>query len=259
MGENGDGAGPQDALQPSSTGEDSGSVSIFSTPKLIAISIVLLAIWVAFAYFDVRSAAFDAQGITADGDSIVVLGAAQYEGEPSPVLERRLLTALELFEDEAAPQVVTTGANQPGDTFTEGFAAYQYLRNAGVADEQILVVVDGGNTYESLLATANQLDEDEREVIIVTDAYHAQRSADIAAEVGLDATVVAAGSDTSADQLFRETVAVSAGRLISYRRLSNWLNAAEGASDDSGDPADEATEESDDNSVEDPSESSPGS
>ncbi len=153
---------------------------------------------------------------------LVILGAAQYNGEPSPVLERRLDTALGLLADDAAPQIVSTGSNQPGDVFTEGFAAFRYLRNAGVAEDEIIVIVDGGDTYESLLATRNQLDVDNREVIIVTDAYHARRSEDIASEVGLDATVVAAGDDTGLSRRLRETVAVSIGRIVSYRRLSAW-------------------------------------
>lgn len=193
------------------------------TAQVLALIVVLAVGWVMLTFLSVRSAAVDAQGRVANGDSIVVLGAAQYNGEPSPVLERRLVTVLELWEGNAASQVVTTGANQPGDTFTEGFAAFQYLRNAGIAEEEIVVVVDGGDTYESLLATTNQLAQDERSVVIVTDAYHALRSEEIAEEVGLDATIVAAGDDTSFRRLARETVAVSIGRVISYRRVSAFL------------------------------------
>ena len=178
--------------------------------------------WFLLTFVLVSSAASDAQGRSASGDALVILGAAQYNGEPSPVLERRLDTALGLWADDAAPQIVTTGSNQPGDVFTEGFAAFRYLRNAGVAEDEIIVIVDGGDTYESLLATRNQLDVDNREVIIVTDAYHARRSEDIASEVGLDATVVAAGDDTGLSRRLRETVAVSIGRIVSYRRLSAW-------------------------------------
>lgn len=181
---------------------------------------VFLAIWLVVVFVQVTEAATSAQSRTADGDAIVVLGAAQYNGTPSPVLERRLDTALELWRDDAAPKIVTTGSNQPGDVFTEGFAAFTYLRNSGVSEDEITVIVDGGDTYESLLATANQLEEGERRVVIVTDAYHARRSAEIATEVGLDAAVVAAGDDTSFRRRAQETVAVAAGRLISYRRLS---------------------------------------
>ncbi len=192
---------------------------------MMRVFLVLFAVavgWFLLTFVLVSSAASDAQGRSASADALVILGAAQYNGEPSPVLERRLDTALELWADDAAPQIVTTGSNQPGDVFTEGFAAFRYLRNAGVAEDEIIVIVDGGDTYESLLATRNQLDVDNREVIIVTDAYHARRSEDIASEVGLDATVVAAGDDTGLSRRLRETVAVSIGRIVSYRRLSAW-------------------------------------
>ena len=184
--------------------------------------VTIAVIWVGTNFVLVTNAASQAQGRTATADAVVILGAAQYNGEPSPVLERRLQTAFELWVDDAADRIVTTGANQPGDVFTEGFAGFRYLRNAGVEESEIIVVVDGGDTYESLLATRNQLSPGEREVIIVTDAYHALRSHDIASEVGLDATVVAAGDDTGLSRRLRETVGVSIGRLVSYRRLSAW-------------------------------------
>ncbi len=178
--------------------------------------------WFAISFVMVSVAARDAQGRAASGDAIVILGAAQYNGEPSPVLERRLDTALDLWQASAAPKIVTTGANQPGDQFTEGFAAFRYLRDAGIAEDEIVVIVDGGDTYESLLATTNQLAEGNRQVVLVTDAYHARRSADIATEVGLQATVVAAGDDNSLGRLVQESVAVSIGRIVTYRRISNW-------------------------------------
>jgi vancomycin permeability regulator SanA len=191
----------------------------------LRVLLVVLAVglgWFVLAFVLVSNAASGAQGRVATGDAIVILGAAQYNGLPSPVLERRLDTALDLWMAGAAPRIVTTGSNQPGDTFTEGFAAFRYLRNAGIAEDQIVVIVDGGDTYESLLAAVNQLDVDQRSVVLVTDAYHARRSEDIANEVGLDATVVAAGSDAALGRRLRETVAVAIGRVVSYRRLSAW-------------------------------------
>lgn len=191
--------------------------------RRIAVGIVFLgALWFVFSFVQVLVAARSAQGAVATGDAIVILGAAQYDGEPSPVLEQRLKTALELWDADAAPRVVTTGANQPGDTFTEGFAAFRYLRNAGIAEDDIVVIVDGGDTYESMLATANQLGPGETSVVVVTDAYHARRSEAIASEVGLDAVVVASSDDTSFGRLVRETVAVSVGRVVSFRRISNF-------------------------------------
>lgn len=183
---------------------------------------VFVVVWLGVVFMQVSTAANDAQNATAEGDAIVVLGAAQYNGEPSPVLERRLDTAFSLWSDGAADQIVTTGANQPGDTFTEGFAAFTYLRNQGVGEDRIVVVTDGGDTYESLLAAANQLSATDDSIVIVTDAYHARRSQEIAVEIGLDAEVVASSDDTSLSRRSRETVAVALGRLVSFRRLSAW-------------------------------------
>ena len=85
-----------------------------------------------------------------------------------------------------------------------------------------MVVTDGGDTYESLLAAANQLSATDASIVIVTDAYHARRSQEIAVEIGLDAEVVASSDDTSLSRRSRETVAVALGRLVSFRRLSAW-------------------------------------
>lgn len=190
--------------------------------RLVGALALFVLLWLVVVFIQVRNAGMGAQSIETSGEAIVILGAAQYNGEPSPVLQRRLDTALELWESGVAPKVVTTGANQPGDAFTEGFAGFRYLRNAGIGEDQLVVVVDGGDTYESLLAAANQLDSTERDVVVVTDAYHARRAAETAREVGLEPTVVAAGDDMGFRRLLRETVAVSAGRLFSYRRLSDW-------------------------------------
>lgn len=66
-------------------------------------------------------------------DAIVVLGAAQYNGVPSPVLQDRLDHALELYEGSLAPRIVLTGGRQKGDRFTEATAGYNYLRARGGA------------------------------------------------------------------------------------------------------------------------------
>jgi uncharacterized SAM-binding protein YcdF (DUF218 family) len=155
-------------------------------------------------------------------EAIVVLGAAQYDGRPSPVLQARLDRAHELYLEGIAPRIVTTGANQEGDRFTEGYVGFQYLLGLGVPEEDIIVITDGVNTWEELSATAEQLRPlGLDQVVLVSDGYHALRLAHTAEELGLDASV--ARTDTSATfrQLARETAAVSLGRLIGYRRLAD--------------------------------------
>lgn len=157
-------------------------------------------------------------------DAIVVLGAAQYNGEPSPVLARRLDHALELWNEGVAPLVVTTGSNQPGDVFTEGYAGFEYLRFAGIPEEELLVITDGSSTWEQLAATARQLRARGLEsVVLVSDPYHALRLRQISGEVGLDASVSSTGGGSSIRQLLRETAGVSLGRILGYRRVDNWL------------------------------------
>ena len=85
-------------------------------------------------------------------DAIVVLGAAQYDGRPSPVLAARLDHALELYDDGVAPMIVVTGGRQPGDRFTEATASATYLHEHGVPDAAILRETTGRSSWESLAA-----------------------------------------------------------------------------------------------------------
>jgi uncharacterized SAM-binding protein YcdF (DUF218 family) len=157
-------------------------------------------------------------------DAIVVLGAAQYDGVPSPALASRLDHAAELFEQELAPVIVVTGGKQVGDRVTQGMAGFTYLRDAGVPEEALLVEVEGTNTYEELSASANILEDHAmgNEVILVSSAFHAMRLDGIAREVGLQPRVSPVGSAGVAD-LLKETAGVALGRIIGYRRLSNLL------------------------------------
>lgn len=159
---------------------------------------------------------------TARVEAIVVLGAAQYDGRPSPVLEARLQHALDLYEQGRAPVVVVTGGRQEGDTYTEATSGYNWLRARGVPDEAILKEVDGRNTFESLQATARFLRERGiDDVLLVSDGYHTLRVEATAREVGLDPHVSAVdGRHTSIAALGRETVAVATGRIIGFSRLA---------------------------------------
>lgn len=156
-------------------------------------------------------------------DAIVVLGAAQYDGRPSPVLEARLDHALDLYERGLAPLIVTTGSKQAGDRFTEGFTGFTYLRQSGVPEANLRIVVDGTNTFEELSATALVLRNDKLgdEVLLVSDPYHNLRAIEIAREVGLNPWFSPTALDSSAKQLIKETAGVGIGRLVGFRRISN--------------------------------------
>jgi uncharacterized SAM-binding protein YcdF (DUF218 family) len=192
--------------------------------RVVLIGVVLAGGYVGLTFAQVLQASGSDNRTPAD--AIVVLGAAQYDGEPSPVLARRLDQAFELWEAGVAPLVVTTGSNRPGDRVTEGFAGFEYLRFAGIPEEDLLVITDGASSWEQLAATSRILVErDLDSVVLVSDPYHALRLRQIADQVGLDATVSSTDGGASIRQLLRETAAVSLGRIFGYRRVDNWLGS----------------------------------
>jgi uncharacterized SAM-binding protein YcdF (DUF218 family) len=153
-------------------------------------------------------------------DAIVVLGAAQYDCSPSPVLRQRLDHALALYRDGTAPVIVVTGGKQDGDRCTEADAGAGYLRGEGVPDADLLLEVQGRNSWESLAASTRILhDRDMTRVVLVTDGYHALRVRAIADELGLDAVVSPTGGRASLRELAKETGVVAVGRVVGFRRL----------------------------------------
>jgi uncharacterized SAM-binding protein YcdF (DUF218 family) len=168
-----------------------------------------------------------------DGDrsaeAIVVLGAAQYDCRPSPVLEERLDHALELYEGGTAGTIVVTGGRQEGDRCTEATASAEYLLAAGVPDADVLREVQGTSTWESLAASARILrDVRLTHVVLVTDGYHALRVQAIADELGLDASVSPSGNGGSVRDYVEETAAVAVGRIVGFRRLVDLEVQVEG-------------------------------
>lgn len=119
-------------------------------------------------------------------DALVVLGAAQFNGRPSPVLANRAAHALSLYADGVAPRIITVGGNQPGDRYTEGGTAAAWLREQGMAKAHVFAVPTGHDTLSSLRAVAALAALHHwTSITIVTDPAHAARSAQIARDLGL--------------------------------------------------------------------------
>src|ERR1035438_626333 len=105
-------------------------------------------------------------------DVIVVLGAAEYRGRPSPVLEARLNHALFLYLRNLAPRILTTGGRGGDPTFTEGEVAHAYLSRHGVPSEAILVESEGETTVQSIAAAAEIMRQmNLKSCIVVSDGY----------------------------------------------------------------------------------------
>lgn len=121
-------------------------------------------------------------------DAIVVLGAAQYVGRPSPVLRARLDHAIDLWQRGMAPRLIFTGGTGIGDTTSEAAVSRVYALNHGVPDTAILTENNGRTTRESLAAVSEIMHAREmRTAILVSDPFHMLRLRILSAQYGVDA------------------------------------------------------------------------
>jgi uncharacterized SAM-binding protein YcdF (DUF218 family) len=145
--------------------------------------VVLLLLWAVSAIAVVRWGSRDrAQA----ADAIVVLGAAQYVGRPSPVLKARLDHAISLWSRGLAPLLIVTGGMGAGDTTSEGAVSRQYALRHGVPDSAILVENQGRTTRESLGVVADMMHGRNLDrAILVSDPFHMLRLSIVAQGLGL--------------------------------------------------------------------------
>ena len=127
-----------------------------------------------------------ARPVIKKADAIVVLGAAQYNGRPSPVLKARLDHGISLYNQKLAPRMVFTGGVGVGDTLSEGEVSRRYAIKQGVPAEAILVERKGVTSAESVAAAAILMRANELETaLIVSDAYHMLRVELLARRAGI--------------------------------------------------------------------------
>lgn len=153
-------------------------------------------------------------------DAIIVLGAAQYNGVPSPTLKWRLQHALELYRGGVAPAIVTVGGKAPGDNYTEAGAGRGWLiTKGGVPASRVFEVPVGRDTLESMKAVGKEFDRHHwSSGVIVTDPWHGLRSKKLAEDSGIKAAASPTRSgpsvqtrDTQFHYIVRET-----GGYLSY-------------------------------------------
>ena len=119
-------------------------------------------------------------------DAIAVLGAAQYNGHPSPVFRARLDHAGTLYQRGLAPVVLVTGGTATGDTVSESEVGRRYLIKAGLPDGAVLALPAGSSTFSSLEAVARWFEgRSSRRVLLVSDGFHMLRLQLIASRLGL--------------------------------------------------------------------------
>jgi vancomycin permeability regulator SanA len=157
-------------------------------------------------------------------DAIVVLGAAQYDGDPSPVFQARLDHAAFLYHEDLADTVIVTGGKQEGDRFTEAEAGRSYLIDEGdVPIEAILSEEDGTTTLESLEGVRDiAANADIDSILLVSDPMHNERVKRMSDDLGFeDAWTSAANYEelnrsraTKAKELVREVASLIVYQLL---------------------------------------------
>jgi len=134
-------------------------------------------------------------------DAIVVLGAAQYNGRPSPVFRARLDHAATLYQRGLAPTVLVTGGVGARDTLNEANVGRGYLVRLGIPDDAVIPLAGGHDTFSSIDQVRRWFDgRDSRRVLLVSDGFHMLRLQIIARRLGLTPyTSPAAGSPIHAN------------------------------------------------------------
>jgi uncharacterized SAM-binding protein YcdF (DUF218 family) len=190
-------------------------VALVVLALLIYLGVTFVQVWLTSRRDDPRPA-----------EAIVVFGAAQYNGKPSPVLRARLDHAADLYRKKVAPIIVVTGGKVPGDQVTEATASADYLQQRyGIADKAILRETGSRNSWQQMATAAYLLRRQQKEhVVLVTDPFHAARVKAMAEELGLVASVSPTRTSpikgaTELQHFGRETVAVALGRVFGFRTV----------------------------------------
>ena len=180
---------------------------------VVYFAVTAIQVWLTSRQYDPRPA-----------QAIVVMGAAQYNGVPSPDLKARLNQADALYTHGYAQTIMLTGYKEQGDHFTESEAGARYLERLGVP-ASAMIQVGGDDSWQNLADAASELRRrGDTSVLVVTDPFHEDRSMAIATAVGLTPSPTPTRSSPisgwSAMPYFaKETFGVGMGRIIGYSNL----------------------------------------
>jgi uncharacterized SAM-binding protein YcdF (DUF218 family) len=180
--------------------------------SLLALAIPLL--FIAVTLTDVWQTSKKDQRTKAD--AIVVMGAAQYNGVPSPLFKIRLDHAHSLYTDRVAPLIVVLGGKRTGDRFTEAEAGAAYLEEKLPA-QRVTGIKGGSTTLDSLRRFTGLAEERKiKRIVIVSDPMHLARAEEMAEDFGFSATVSRAPLKETSDKV-RASLARETTHLAYYR------------------------------------------
>src|SRR5215470_15868068 len=173
---------------------------------LLLVALAVLATLMITAIHVVEAAA--EQEVT-HADAIIVFGAAEYSGRPSPVLKARLDHALDLFHRGLAPVIITTGGAASDPIYSEGGVGEEYLMHHGVPERSLIAETQGRDTSESavrvaVIMRANGL----HSCIAVSDAYHVFRIRKLLEHENVGSVFVAPRPDSRPHSVVQRIIAV---------------------------------------------------
>src|SRR5436189_1862086 len=144
--------------------------------KFAALGVLLLLLVFGWGVVVVAVAVSGAREQAATADAIAVLGAAQYNGRPSPVFRARLDHAATLYQRGLAPVVLVTGGVGPRDTLNEANVGHDYLVRLGLPSDAVIPLAGGADTHASLVQVGDWFEgRDSRRVLLVSDGFHMLR------------------------------------------------------------------------------------
>jgi uncharacterized SAM-binding protein YcdF (DUF218 family) len=194
-------------------------ISLLLVALVVYFAVSLVQVWLTSRQYDPHTA-----------DAILVMGAAQYNGVPSPDLAARLNEALKLFDNKDSSLIVLTGGKEKGDVYTESEAGTTYLHARGVPLADILQA--GGNTtYQNVADAAPELlFRHATTVLVTTDPFHEDRSMAISSALGLTPSPTPTQTSpikgwSTVPYFLKEAVGVGLGRIIGFNHL-DWLHDA---------------------------------
>jgi uncharacterized SAM-binding protein YcdF (DUF218 family) len=172
---------------------------------LILVVVAVLAFLAVTAFHVVQTSSLEELH---SADAIVVFGAAEYSGHPSPVLRARLDHALDLFHRGLAPVVITTGGAALDPTFSEGGVGRDYLMRHGVPETSLIAETQGRDTSESaarvaVIMRANGF----HSCVAVSDAYHVFRIRKLLEHEGISPVYMAPRPDSTPHGFFQRAIA----------------------------------------------------
>lgn len=163
----------------------------------LALVLILLYIWVAFSIYT-----YGRKFIPCEAETAIVLGAAVWDSEPSPVFQERINHAISLYKNSKIKKIIFTGGVGEGDQLSEAEAGRTYAVQNGVKAEDIFIETRSWTTYQNLLYSKDIVSSNNLgRVMIISDPLHLKRAAMIAH--GLDISACTSATPTTRYQSLR--------------------------------------------------------